>query len=67
MTSTLRTPTEAPARPAALHASTLCEAFQITAPERADQVALRTIVLRRRFTSQPVRMNRVASHSSNSG
>jgi long-chain acyl-CoA synthetase len=28
--------------PGALHAATLCEAFQITASERADQVALRT-------------------------
>jgi long-subunit acyl-CoA synthetase (AMP-forming) len=31
------------ARPPALDASTMCEAFQITAAERADQVALRTI------------------------
>ncbi|MEX2447354.1 MAG: AMP-dependent synthetase/ligase [Solirubrobacterales bacterium] len=30
------------ARPAALEAATLCEAFQLTAAERADQVALRT-------------------------
>jgi long-subunit acyl-CoA synthetase (AMP-forming) len=30
-------------RPRALQASTMCEAFQITAAERADQVALRTI------------------------
>ncbi len=29
-------------RPAALGASTFCEAFQITAAERADQVALRS-------------------------
>jgi long-chain acyl-CoA synthetase len=29
-------------RPAALGAGTLCEAFQITAPERADAVAMRT-------------------------
>lgn len=29
-------------RPAALGASTLCEAFQITAAERPDQVALRS-------------------------
>src|SRR5436309_15790266 len=29
--------------PRALGAATLCEAFQITAAERADQVALRTI------------------------
>ena len=31
-----------PAEPAALRASTLCEAFQLTAAERPDQVALRT-------------------------
>ena len=31
------------ARPRALDAATMCEAFQITAAERADQVALRTI------------------------
>src|SRR5881392_1017105 len=31
------------ARPKALEATTMCEAFQITAAERADQVALRTI------------------------
>jgi long-chain acyl-CoA synthetase len=30
-------------RPAALDAGSMCEAFQITAAERADQVALRTI------------------------
>jgi long-chain acyl-CoA synthetase len=30
-------------RPRALDASTMCEAFQITAAERADEVALRTI------------------------
>jgi long-chain acyl-CoA synthetase len=43
MTSTVRTPTQAPERPLALNASTMCEAFQITAQERAGQVALRTI------------------------
>ena len=32
----------APERPAALHAATLCEAFQLTAAERDSQVALRT-------------------------
>ena len=32
----------APSRPAALDAATLCEAFQLTAAERPDQVALRT-------------------------
>src|SRR4029079_1534338 len=32
----------APERPAALDAATLCEAFQVTATERADQEALRT-------------------------
>jgi long-subunit acyl-CoA synthetase (AMP-forming) len=31
------------ARPRALQASSMCEAFQLTAAERADQVALRTI------------------------
>src|SRR2546421_863384 len=31
------------ARPRALDAATMCEAFQLTAAERADQVALRTI------------------------
>jgi long-chain acyl-CoA synthetase len=36
------TAAEALARPSALHATTLCEAFQLTAAERADQVALRT-------------------------
>jgi long-subunit acyl-CoA synthetase (AMP-forming) len=30
-------------RPRALHAATMCEAFQITVAERPDQVALRTI------------------------
>src|SRR5579884_2905765 len=43
MTSTVSPPTDAPGRPAALRASTLCQAFQITVRERADQVALRTI------------------------
>jgi long-subunit acyl-CoA synthetase (AMP-forming) len=33
----------APAEPAALHAATMCEAFQLTAAARPDQVALRTI------------------------
>jgi len=31
-----------PAAPAALRATTLCQAFQITAAERPDQIALRT-------------------------
>ncbi|MFN8174400.1 MAG: AMP-dependent synthetase/ligase [Solirubrobacteraceae bacterium] len=35
-------PPGAPTRPAALDAATLCEAFQATAAERPDQVALRT-------------------------
>lgn len=35
-------PTHAPPRPPALDAATLCEAFQLTAAERPDQVALRT-------------------------
>jgi len=30
-------------RPAALDAATMCEAFQLTASERADEVALRTL------------------------
>jgi long-chain acyl-CoA synthetase len=34
---------EQAARPRALDAATMCEAFQITAAERADEVALRTI------------------------
>jgi long-chain acyl-CoA synthetase len=42
MTS-VSTPAPAPTRPGALNASTMCEAFQITARERAEQVALRTI------------------------
>lgn len=32
------------ARPRALDAATMCEAFQLTAAERLDEVALRTIV-----------------------
>src|SRR5581483_38046 len=35
--------TEVTARPRALQAATMCEAFQITASERPEQVALRTI------------------------
>jgi hypothetical protein len=31
-----------PVAPAALGATTLCEAFQVTAAERPDQIALRT-------------------------
>lgn len=38
----IRTEVRAP-RPVGLSASTICEAFQLTAAERADQVALRTI------------------------
>ena len=41
MDSALRT--EAGPRPRALDAATMCEAFQITCAERADQVALRTL------------------------
>jgi long-chain acyl-CoA synthetase len=41
MESALRT--EAGPRPRALGAATMCEAFQITCAERADQVALRTL------------------------
>ncbi len=43
MTRTVSSLSEAPAPAAALSASTLCEAFQITARERAQEVALRTI------------------------
>src|SRR5436305_7595363 len=38
-----QTPPVASERPRALDARTMCEAFQITAAERADQVALRTL------------------------
>jgi long-chain acyl-CoA synthetase len=41
--STVSAPTGQAARPAALDAATMCEAFQITASERPDQVALRSI------------------------
>jgi long-subunit acyl-CoA synthetase (AMP-forming) len=43
MASTVSAPVEERQRPGALNASTMCEAFQITAAARADQVALRTI------------------------
>ena len=43
MEGALTTRPEQATRPRALQASTMCEAFQITAAERADQVALRTI------------------------
>lgn len=43
MASTASAPTGETARPAALDAATLCEAFQMTAAARADQVALRTM------------------------
>jgi long-chain acyl-CoA synthetase len=43
MASTASAPTGQTSRPAALNAATLCEAFQITASQRHDQVALRTI------------------------
>jgi long-chain acyl-CoA synthetase len=43
MASTASAPVGEAARPAALDAATLCEAFQMTAAARADQVALRTI------------------------
>jgi long-chain acyl-CoA synthetase len=44
MEGALQTPPQATERPRALaQARTMCEAFQITAAERADQVALRTI------------------------
>src|SRR5581483_3223312 len=39
----LDTSAEVSARPRALQAATMCEAFQITASERSDQVALRTL------------------------
>jgi long-chain acyl-CoA synthetase len=43
MEGALATRPESAGPPAALSASTMCEAFQITAAERPDQVALRTI------------------------
>src|SRR2546423_6345417 len=43
MEGALQTPPVASERPRALDARTMCEAFQITAAERADQVALRTL------------------------
>ncbi len=43
MASTVSAPAVEAARPAALAAATMCEAFQITAAERPDQVALRSI------------------------
>jgi long-chain acyl-CoA synthetase len=43
MEGAVRTRPEHAARPRALEAATMCEAFQITAAERADQVALRTL------------------------
>jgi long-chain acyl-CoA synthetase len=43
MASTVSAPKGEAARPDALEAATLCEAFQITARARSDQVALRTI------------------------
>ncbi len=43
MASIASAPRGETARPAALDAATLCEAFQTTAAERSDQVALRTI------------------------
>jgi long-chain acyl-CoA synthetase len=43
MASTVSAPAGEAAKAAALDASTLCEAFQITAAARPDQVALRTI------------------------
>ena len=43
MEGAVRTRPEHAARPCALDATTMCEAFQITAAERADQAALRTI------------------------
>jgi long-subunit acyl-CoA synthetase (AMP-forming) len=49
-------------RPRALDASTMCEAFQITASERADQVALRTIGdgVRISFAEYAERVHRIA-------
>jgi long-subunit acyl-CoA synthetase (AMP-forming) len=43
MEGAVTTQPERSARPRALDATTMCEAFQITAAERGDQVALRTI------------------------
>jgi long-subunit acyl-CoA synthetase (AMP-forming) len=43
MEGALQTRPQTTERPRALQARTMCEAFQITAAERADQVALRTI------------------------
>ncbi len=43
MEGAVTTRPEHAARPRALDAATMCEAFQITAGERSDQVALRTI------------------------
>ena len=43
MEGAVRTRPEHAARPRALDATTMCEAFQITVAERADQVALRTL------------------------
>jgi long-subunit acyl-CoA synthetase (AMP-forming) len=43
MVGAVRTGPETAARPRALDAATMCEAFQLTAAERQDQVALRTI------------------------
>mgnify|MGYP001403145066 CR=1 FL=1 len=43
MEGAVKTMPEHAARPRALEAATMCEAFQLTAAERPDQVALRTI------------------------
>jgi long-chain acyl-CoA synthetase len=43
MGGALEVKTDAEARPAGLRARTMCEAFQLTAAERPEQVALRTI------------------------
>ena len=43
MTSVIGTAAQPVQRPAALDVATMCEAFQLTAAERADEVALRTI------------------------
>src|SRR4051812_33424945 len=43
MASTVTRPTDEAQRPDALNAATLCAAFQMTAAQRPDQVALRTI------------------------
>src|SRR3984885_8726385 len=50
MESALRTATGQRLRPRALDAASMCEAFQLTAAERPDQLALRTFQDRQSFT-----------------